>query len=120
MSNLHDPNSTEFRNSTDPISPEVTDSSRLDREGDEIRADMDRTLGALESKFSPGEMLDRSVDYLGRNGSSLANSIGDAVRRHPIPALMTCVGLIWLGSSLTPGTLAGTSFTPSERWTVRC
>jgi len=107
MNHSIDPNSAEFKNSSDPISPEVTNSSGLEREGDEIRADMDRTLDALERKFSPGEMLDRSVDYLRRNGSDLANSVGDAVRRHPVPAVMTCVGLIWLGTSLTRERLPG-------------
>jgi Protein of unknown function (DUF3618) len=107
MSNPIDPNSAEFTNSSDPISPEVTNSAGLEREGDEIRADMDRTLGALERKFSPGQMLDRSVDYLRRNGSSLANGVGDAVRRHPLPAVMTCVGLVWLGTSLARERLPG-------------
>jgi Protein of unknown function (DUF3618) len=103
----NDPNSADFRNSSDPISPEVTNPSGLEREGDEIRADMDRTLDALERKFSPGQILDRSVDYLRTNGSNLANSVGDAVRRHPVPAVMTCVGLIWLGTSLTRERLPG-------------
>jgi len=101
------PNSDEFSTSSDQISPEATSPSGLEREGDEIRADMDRTLDALERKFSPGQLLDRSVDYLRTNGSNLANSVGEAVRNHPVPAVMTCVGLIWLGASLTRERLPG-------------
>jgi ElaB/YqjD/DUF883 family membrane-anchored ribosome-binding protein len=103
----NDPNSAEFSTSSDPIPPEVKSPSGLEREGDEIRADMDRTLDALERKLSPGQILDRSVDYLRTNASSLANSVGEAVRRHPGPAVMTCVGLIWLGTSLTRERLPG-------------
>jgi hypothetical protein len=87
-------------NPNDPISREATDSSKLERQGDEIRADMDRTLDALERKFSPGQLLDQSMEYLRKNGANLANQVGDAVRRHPMPALLTCAGVVWLGTSL--------------------
>jgi Protein of unknown function (DUF3618) len=103
----NDPNSAEFSTSSDQNSPDATNPSGLEREGDEIRADMDRTLDALERKFSPGQILDRSVEYLRTNGSNVANSVGEAVRKHPVPAVMTCVGLIWLGTSLTRERLPG-------------
>ena len=34
------------------------DPATLEREIDQTRANMDRTLGALERKFSPGQLLD--------------------------------------------------------------
>ena len=36
--------------------------TELEREGEEIRADLDRTLDEIERKLSPGELLDRSVE----------------------------------------------------------
>lgn len=35
------------------------DPAELEREASQIRADMDRTLDALERKFSPSQLLDR-------------------------------------------------------------
>ncbi|HEY4368720.1 MAG TPA: hypothetical protein VGN07_15905 [Steroidobacteraceae bacterium] len=72
----------------------------LEREGDEIRADMDRTLGALERKFSPDQLLDRSLDFLRENGSNVVQEIGETVRNHPLPMVLTAAGLIWLTSSI--------------------
>jgi hypothetical protein len=78
---------------------ETRDPAELEREASEIRADMDRTLDALERKFSPGQMLDRSMSYLRDHGGDLARNIGDTVKQNPIPVLLTAAGLAWLITS---------------------
>jgi ElaB/YqjD/DUF883 family membrane-anchored ribosome-binding protein len=78
---------------------ETRDPSELEREASEIRADMDRTLDALERKFSPGQMLDRSMSYLRDHGGNLARNVGDTVKQNPIPVLLTAAGLAWLITS---------------------
>jgi hypothetical protein len=78
---------------------ETRDPSDLEREASAIRADMDRTLDALERKFSPGQMLDRSVGYLRDHGGDLARNIGETVKQNPIPVLLTTAGLAWLITS---------------------
>jgi hypothetical protein len=72
----------------------------LEREGEEIRADLDRTLDEIERKLSPGELLDRSVDFLRNNGSDFIREAGETVRSNPIPVLLTAAGLIWLTTSI--------------------
>lgn len=72
----------------------------LEREGDEIRADLDRTLDEIERKFSPGELLDRSMEFLRENGSEFLREAGDTVRRNPVPVLLTAAGLIWLTTAV--------------------
>lgn len=80
---------------------ENRDPGALEREASAIRADMDRTLDALERKFSPSQMLDRSVSYLRDHGGSLARNVGDTVKQNPIPVLLTAAGVAWLiGSSI--------------------
>jgi ElaB/YqjD/DUF883 family membrane-anchored ribosome-binding protein len=79
----------------------VRDAAELEREGDEIRADMGRTLNELERKFSPEQMMERSMNFLRENGSSVVEEIGTTVRNHPLPVLLTAAGLIWLTSSIT-------------------
>ena len=72
------------------------DPEHLERTADRIRADLDRTLDALERKLSPSQLLDRSLAYLRENGGDLARSVGDTVRRNPAPIMLTVAGLGWL------------------------
>lgn len=72
----------------------------LEREGEQIRADLDRTLDEIERKLSPGEILDRSVDFLRNNGSEFIREAGETVRSNPIPVMLTAAGLIWLTTSI--------------------
>jgi ElaB/YqjD/DUF883 family membrane-anchored ribosome-binding protein len=75
------------------------DPNDLQREADAIRADMDRTLDALERKLSPKQLLDRSLTYMQANGGDLLQKIGAAVNKNPLPLLVTSAGLIWLAAS---------------------
>ena len=76
------------------------DAARLEREGDRIREHMDRTLDELGQKLSPGQLIDRSVDFLRENGSRIVGEIGGTVRRHPVPTLVACAGLAWLATAV--------------------
>lgn len=71
----------------------------LEREADAIRADMDRTLNALERKLSPRQLLDRSLDFMQANGGDVLQKIGATVNKNPLPLLLTSAGLIWLVAS---------------------
>jgi ElaB/YqjD/DUF883 family membrane-anchored ribosome-binding protein len=77
--------------------PSTTD---LEREGEEIRADLDRTLDEIERKLSPGELLDRSMEFFRNNGSEFIREAGETVRNNPIPVLLTAAGLIWLTTAV--------------------
>jgi ElaB/YqjD/DUF883 family membrane-anchored ribosome-binding protein len=72
----------------------------LERRGEQIRADLDRTLDEIGRKFSSGELVDRSVEFVRDRGPELLREAGESVRRNPGPALLTAAGLIWLTSSL--------------------
>lgn len=76
--------------------PSNRDPEQLQRSADRIRADLDRTLDALERKLSPSQLLDRSLAYLRDHGGDLAVAVGDSVRRNPVPILVTVAGLGWL------------------------
>lgn len=68
----------------------------LERTADRIRADLNRTLDALERKISPSQLLDRSLVYLREHGGEMVNAVGDTARRNPVPILLTVAGLGWL------------------------
>jgi len=76
------------------------DPADLERNGENIRADMDETLEALEQKFSPGQAMDRSLQFLRDHGGEISREVTSAVRENPIPLLLTAVGLTWFTMSL--------------------
>ena len=78
---------------------------QLEREADQIRADMDRTLDALERKLAPSQLLDKALSYLRDHGGDAARSLGETVRRNPVPVAVAVAGIGWLiASSLRPRT----------------
>ncbi|HET9446582.1 MAG TPA: DUF3618 domain-containing protein [Steroidobacteraceae bacterium] len=79
--------------------PEDGAPENLERSADRIRADLDRTLGALERRLAPSQLLDRSLSYLREHGGDMTRSVGDAVRRNPVPIMITIAGLGWLVAS---------------------
>lgn len=84
--------------------------AELERDGDQIRADMDRTLDEIERKLSPSELLDRSLGFFREHGSDFVREAGDTVRRNPVPVMLTAAGLIWLTAAV-----AGSRSQPSAR-----
>lgn len=77
------------------------DPEQLERAADRIRADLDRTLDALERKLAPSQLLDRSLAYLREHGGEMVDAVGDSVRRNPVPIMLTVAGLGWLVVSAT-------------------
>ena len=75
------------------------DPATLEREIDQTRANMDRTLGALERKFSPGQLLDQAMEFARENGGEFANNLGRSVKENPVPAILTAVGIAWMVAS---------------------
>jgi ElaB/YqjD/DUF883 family membrane-anchored ribosome-binding protein len=75
------------------------DPATLEREIDQTRANMDRTLGALERKLSPGQLLDQAMEFARENGGEFANNLGRSVKENPVPALLTAVGIAWMVAS---------------------
>lgn len=75
------------------------DSQQLEREADAIRADLDRTLNALERKLSPRWLVDRSLNFVQANGGEVLQKIGVTVNKHPLSILLASAGLVWLVAS---------------------
>jgi hypothetical protein len=69
---------------------------RLEREIDETRADISDAVDALARKFSPGELLDRSLGIVKEHGGEFAVNLRDSVKEKPLAALLAGIGLAWL------------------------
>lgn len=76
-----------------------SDPADLERQAEKIRADMDRTLNALERKFAPEQLIDRSLGYLREHGGELSQTLGATMRNNPVPIVMTLAGITWLVAS---------------------
>lgn len=69
---------------------------------DEIRAtrrSIDDKVERIQSRLSPGDMVDSVVDFARTNGGAIAGGIGRGVREHPLPVAMIGAGVIWLALS---------------------
>ena len=75
------------------------DPEQLQRRADQIRADMDQTLDALERKLAPSQLLDKSLAYLRDHAGDVARGVGETVRRNPVPVLIAIAGIGWLVAS---------------------
>jgi ElaB/YqjD/DUF883 family membrane-anchored ribosome-binding protein len=75
------------------------DPSSIERESDQIRADMGRTLDQIEQKLSPREVVDRSWELIEERGGRIVRRLGDAVKENPVPLLLVATGLVWFFAS---------------------
>lgn len=83
----------------------------LEREIDARRANIGNLVDALESKLSPGQLIDEALAYGRRNGGEFFGNLGTTVRANPVPTVLTGVGLLWLmmGQNRQPSTSTGPS-----------
>ena len=72
------------------------DPERLEREIDQQRDNIGQIVSALESKLSPGELIDRFIGAGNGTGGEFARSLGNVVKANPLPTVLTAAGLAWL------------------------
>ena len=75
----------------------------IEKQIDAKRADINRTLSALEERFSPGQMVDQTLGVFRENGGEMAGNLGRQVRDNPVPFLLAGVGLVWAAVSSSSG-----------------
>ena len=69
----------------------------LERELDHTRSRLDATIGELQHKLAPKEMVDRAVTYFMEGGGvEFSNHLGRSIRDNPIPVALIGVGIGWL------------------------
>ncbi len=69
---------------------------RLEREIDQQRSKISHLIDALGEEFSVKQLLERTIGTSKGNGKEFAKNLGHSVQAHPVPALITSVGLLWL------------------------
>jgi hypothetical protein len=61
------------------------------------RSHMDATLSAIENRLTPGQLMDRGIDYLRHNGGTeFVQNLGHQAKSNPMPVALMGIGLAWL------------------------
>ncbi len=81
--------------------PGATDVHQIELEIEATRAELDRTLHALQARFSPRLRLRAALQHARDRGSRIADRGGDLardaaglVRREPLPFVVAAVGVV--------------------------
>jgi hypothetical protein len=71
-------------------------SEQLERDAEQVRAQIAGTLDELRNRLTPGQVVDELVDY-GRetNVGELVRNLGRDVRGNPLPLLLIGAGIAW-------------------------
>jgi ElaB/YqjD/DUF883 family membrane-anchored ribosome-binding protein len=80
----------------------------IEAEIERTRAEMDATLSAIESRLTPGQLLDQGMDYLRNSGGGeFVSNLGATVRRNPVPVTLAGIGIAWLMAANRRGIRGG-------------
>lgn len=72
------------------------DPDALEREAEATRREIAHTMDLLEQRLSPGQLLDRALSMGREQGGEFAANLGRQIKYHPVPLLLTAVGISWL------------------------
>ena len=73
------------------------ETDRIEQDLDRTRARLDATIGALQDKLSPGQILDQGLAYFrDSGGGEFARNLTYNVKTNPMPVALVATGLAWL------------------------
>jgi hypothetical protein len=68
----------------------------------EDRARLDDTVKQIQSRLTPGQLIDEVLRQGGEPTRNTIAAIGKSVSAHPIPTLLICAALLWLATEHVP------------------
>jgi len=68
----------------------------LEQEIDAKRASISNIVDQLESRFTPGQLIDQALAYTKGNGGEFLSNLGTTLKNNPVPTTLTGLGLAWL------------------------
>ena len=83
---------------------------QIQREADEVRADMEHTVDDLVNQLSPGQLINQAMTlFRGDGNRNFVQNLSTQVQNNPVPAILAGVGLTWLMSASKQPPAAGES-----------
>lgn len=89
------------------------DASHTTRDPDDIerdvratRAEVSSTIDAIQSKLTPGQMMDQALSYMRTSlPADFGRNLTDSVRNNPVPVALVGIGLAWMMMSGRSGSV---------------
>lgn len=73
------------------------DADQIESDIERARAEVSATIDAIQSKLTPGQMMDQAIAYLRDSGTGeFGSNLGRTVRDNPVPVALIGVGIAWL------------------------
>lgn len=69
---------------------------KIEREVDQARARVGRTLSELSDRLSPGELVDQALGMAREHGGDFGRNLGAQVKNNPMPMILTSIGISWM------------------------
>lgn len=69
----------------------------IESELEQTRAQVSSTIDAIQTKLTPGQLMDQAVDYWrGSLPADFGTNLSNSVRQNPVPVTLIGIGLAWL------------------------
>lgn len=81
---------------TDTRSDNTKSPESIEREVDQARERVGRTLSELTDRLSPGELMDQALGLAREHGGEFGRNLGAQVKNNPMPMILTSIGLSWM------------------------
>ena len=75
------------------------DPGEIERDIERTRMSLGHTIDEIENRLSPGQLLDQVLGAARRHGGDFATNLGRSAENHPMPLLLTAVGIAWMMAS---------------------
>ena len=84
--------------------------AELEREVEDARGRIDRTVEALRDKMQPKELFDEATKMMGQTSNKVLTTAVEQLRENPIPIALIGLGVAWLAISQTRRASAGSGY----------
>jgi cell division septum initiation protein DivIVA len=71
-------------------------SAELEREVEAQRHRLEQTIDEIQSRLSPGQLIDQALSYTKHGGGRFATDLGHSITANPLPATLLGISLAWL------------------------
>jgi hypothetical protein len=82
----------------------------VEREVETSRGNLDRTVEALKSKMTPGQLFDEASHAMGGAGQQVLSKFVDQAKENPMPLAVMGLGLAWLMTTSNKAAARSTSY----------
>ena len=82
------------------MSDTTSDPAAIERDLEQTRSRLDHRLEELQSRLSPGQVIDEAMAYFRTSqGADFGRNLAESVRDNPLPAALVGIGIVWLMAS---------------------